>query len=219
VKYQLTNISMINNSISRPRGGGIGRRQVLRKWFWGTVEVRLRYRWVSDIRLSISWASAEHQLSLSWGSNEVRFFLGTVEVFLSLSSGWGKGSYSKSPQSIVFMVWVWFEYDLSRFWDYFLKPQIFLNFTQRNLKFTQIQPNHFREKTYIYSKSTQSFGETLLKWLLKKTNSIIYLDSTPIQPRCQLDNCKTNHVSLAIDIAESELFFFSVIVWRVTEQV
>ena len=81
---------------------------------WYTFEYQLSMRWVYvEYQLSRSWVWAEPTLSLSWGS----FFLWvTVEVFYGLRSGWGKSAYSKLPQSIVFMVWVGFEWILSRIW-------------------------------------------------------------------------------------------------------
>ena len=87
---------------------------------WGTVESVI-YVWVSvEYALSIRWVPVKPQLSVGWAYAEPQlrfaFFLWvTVEVFYGLRSGWGKSAYSKPPQSIVFMVWVGFEWILSRF--------------------------------------------------------------------------------------------------------
>ena len=81
---------------------------------WYTFEYQLSMRWVYvEYQLSRSWVWAEPTLSLSWGSF---FSLSYGWVFYGLRSGWGKSAYSKSLHSIVFMVWVGFEWILSRIW-------------------------------------------------------------------------------------------------------
>ena len=88
---------------------------------WGTVESVI-YVWVSvEYALSIRWVPVKPQLSVGWAYAEPQlrfvFFLWvTVEVFYGLRSGWGKSACSGPPQSIVFMVWVGFEWILSRIW-------------------------------------------------------------------------------------------------------
>ena len=82
---------------------------------WYTFEYQLSMRWVYvEYQLSRSWVWAEPTMSLSWGS--VFFFELRLRFFYGLRSGWGKSAYSKLPQSIVFMVWVGFEWILSRIW-------------------------------------------------------------------------------------------------------
>ena len=88
---------------------------------WGTVESVI-YVWVSvEYALSIRWVPVKPQLSVGWAYAEpqlrfVFFFELRLSFFYGLRSGWGKSAYSKLPQSIVFMVWVGFEWILSRIW-------------------------------------------------------------------------------------------------------
>ena len=137
---------------------------------WGTVESVI-YVWVSvEYAVSIRWVPVKPQLSVGWAYAEPQlrfaFFLWvTVEVFYGLRSGWGKSAYSKPPQSIVFMVWVGFEWILSRFefisWN--LKSYSnSLGATSNLLKFNRF---FFREKKRKFPQNQLKTNSISLKYI------------------------------------------------------